>query len=293
MKITNQHHLPEAIFEAIKHNWYSGHKEQRYASVTELLKPTKQFILSKRHYKEIVQDASDMIWMLLGSAIHKVLEASEIDNSISEERLSLDIDGAVITGGFDLYKDGIVSDFKFTGVWNYSSDSRKEEWEKQLNLYAYLLRQHGFEVKALQIIAIFRDWQKSKYLSSPAYPRQVETIAMKLWDDAAVIAFLKERITELRSIDELTDDMIPECSPEERWQGSDHYAVYRKDGARALRVFDKLDEAQAFLTAHKDAPVLSIVTRSEQPKRCFDYCPVNQFCHYYRKLTANEIKLAS
>ena len=283
MKITNCYNLPEAIVQAIKHNWYSGHKEHRFASVTELLKPTKQFILNERHYKEIVQDASDMIWMLLGSAIHKVLEAAEVDNSISEERLSLTVEDAVITGGFDLYKDGIVTDFKFTGVWNYTCDSRKEEWEKQLNLYAYLLRQHGFEVKALQIVAIFRDWQKSKSISSPAYPQQVETISLKLWDDEAVLNFLRERISELRSFDELTDDMIPECSPSERWQANDQYAVYKTGANRALRLFDSREEAEAFRDGHKEADQLHIVVRSETPKRCQDYCTVHQFCHFFQQ----------
>ncbi len=287
MKITNRYNLPEAIVQAIKHNWYSGHKEHRFASVTELLKPTKQFILNKRHYKEIVQDASDMIWMLLGSAIHKVLEAADVDNSISEERLSLTVEDAVITGGFDLYKDGIVTDFKFTGVWNYTCDSRKEEWEKQLNLYAYLLRQHGFEVKALQIVAIFRDWQKSKLISNPAYPQQVETIVLKLWDDAAVLCFLRERISELRSFDELTDDMIPECSPAERWQANDQFAVYKTGANRALRLFDSREEAEAFRDGHKDAAQLHIVVRGETPKRCQDYCTVNQFCHFFHQQHAS------
>lgn len=285
MKFTNRHKLPEAIVEAIKHNWYSGHKEHRFASVTELLKPTKQFILNKRHYREIVQDASEMIWMLLGSAIHKVLEAAEIDNSISEERLSITVDDAVITGGFDLYKDGIVTDFKFTGVWNYSSDSRKDEWEKQLNLYAYLLRQHGFAVKALQIVAIFRDWQKSKSISNPAYPQQVETISLKLWDDETVLGFLRERISELKSCDELSDDMIPECSPTERWQTDDQYAVYKTGGNRALRLFASREEAETFRNEHKEASQLQIVVRSELPRRCQDFCPVNRFCHYYQNQT--------
>jgi len=287
MKITNRNKLPEAIVEAIKHNWYSGHKEHRFASVTELLKPTKQFILNKRHYKEIVQDASEMIWMVLGSAIHRVLEAADVDNSISEERLSLTVDGAVITGGFDLYKDGIITDFKFTGVWNYTSDSRREEWEKQLNLYAYLLRQHGFEVKELQIVAIFRDWQKSRSQSNPGYPQQVETIKLKLWEDAAVLSFLRERISELRSFAELTDDMIPECIPAERWQADDQYAVYKTGATRALRLFGSLAEAEEFREGHKDADKLNIVVRGETPKRCQDYCPVRQFCHFFQQQNAN------
>jgi len=82
MKITNKHHIPEVLVRAISANWYSGHGELRFASVT-----AKMAILSKRHGKEIAQDAGDMIWTMMGSAMHKVLEAGEDMNSLAEERL--------------------------------------------------------------------------------------------------------------------------------------------------------------------------------------------------------------
>ena len=293
MKITNVNELPDVLVRAISSNWYSGSGEHRFASVTQLMKPTKIVVLEKRHWHEITQDASELIWSLMGSAMHKVLEAGEDANSISEERVSALVDEAKISGGVDFYEDGVITDFKFTGVWNYLNGSRKEEWEKQLNMYAYLYREQGFEVNELRVLAIFRDWQKRRSDSEPNYPRQVETISIPLWDQEQVKSFISERVQDIRASMELPDDMIPECSCKERWQAETQYAVYKQGGTRAMRVFPTKDEADTYVASHKDAAQLSIVIRQELPKRCMDYCPVNSFCHYYQTLMQNETRKAS
>ena len=286
MNLTNQHGLPDMLVRAIESNWYSGEGEKRFASVTQLLKPTKQLILEKRHAKALKQDASDMIWSLLGSAVHKVIEAAEDVNSLSEERLRVEIDGAVITGGVDFYEDGVISDFKFTGVWNHGRASRIAEWEKQLNMYAYLYRQNGFPVKKLQVVAIFRDWNRARCEKDADYPEQVETIDIAMWNDDQTRAFIASRIEDIRQAMQFPDDFIPPCTAAERWQSEPQYAVYKTGGKRALRVFPTMQEAEGFLANHKDAANLHIVTREDTPKRCMNYCAVNQFCHYYRDVLA-------
>jgi len=320
MKITNKLDLPQPIVDAIRANWYGGGGEHRFASVTELIKPVKQFLLGKRHADELEQDAADMIWTLMGSAIHKVVEAADIDNAIQEERLSVSFKGARITGGFDLYHEGIVSDVKFTSVWSYIYGSRIKDWTIQLNLYAWLLERYGFNVDGIEVLAIFRDWSRHKAQADPSYPKPVERIRLELWDEEQVETWLEERIAEIKACDELPDDLIPECSPSERWEEPDRFAVMKpgaqralrvfdsidearqfvnghkeadrfavmKPGAqRALRVFDSIDEARQFVSAHKEADNLRIVTRSEPPKRCAEFCPVNRFCHYYRAMGMN------
>jgi hypothetical protein len=282
MTITNKLNLPEPIVKAIQANWYGGHGENRFASVTELLKPTKQLLLSRRHAGEIEQDASEMIWTLMGSAIHRVVEAAGIDNAIQEERIMVTFQGEKISGGFDLYHGGIISDFKFTSAWSYIYGSRLNEWTAQLNLYAYLLERQGFEVDGIEVICVFRDWNRHKAQSDPQYPKPVERISLELWDREKTEAFLRERIHEIKSNESLPDDLIPECSPSERWEAPDTFAVMKPGGKRALRVFDNVLEAREFALGHKDADNLVVMARSEPPKRCVDFCPVNRFCHYYR-----------
>lgn len=281
MTITNKLNLPDPIVKAIQANWYGGHGEHRFASVTELLKPAKQLLLSRRHAAEIEQDASEMIWTLMGSAIHKVVEAAEIDESFQEERLGINFQGEKITGGFDLYHGGVISDFKFTSVWNFIYGSRIKDWTAQLNLYAYMLERHGFEVEGIEVICVFRDWSRHK-ACDPQYPKPVERISLELWDKEKTEVFMRERIAELKANESLPDDLIPECTPEERWEAPDTFAVMKPGGKRALRVFDNVLEAREFALGHKDADNLVVVARSEPPKRCLDFCPVNRFCHYFR-----------
>ena len=42
--------------------------------VTQLLKGIRETILERRHYHEIEQDVSDMIWLLFGTAVHSIIE---------------------------------------------------------------------------------------------------------------------------------------------------------------------------------------------------------------------------
>ena len=88
IRLTNKNNLPEPVFRAITQNRYSGENDDNFASVTGLLKGVKQFVLEKRHYDEIIEDASDRVWSLMGSAMHSVMENSQTGNTLAEERLS-------------------------------------------------------------------------------------------------------------------------------------------------------------------------------------------------------------
>jgi len=286
VKISNKLQLPEPIVKAIQANWYAGGGEQRFDSVTELLKPAKQFLLTRRHNRELERDASDMIWTLMGSAMHRVVEAAQMDNSLREERLAADFAGERITGGFDLYHDGVVSDFKFTNVWNHIHGSRVRDWTAQLNLYAWLLEKHGFKVKGVEVICIFRDWSKAKSSVDPFYPKPVERVVLELWTPKRTEAFLAARLSQIKMHESLPDDMIPPCSPEERWEAPAKYAVMKPGAKRALRVFDNKGEAENYAGEHADKP--EVITREARPIRCWDYCEVNRFCHFYRELMAGE-----
>lgn len=74
MELTNKQNLNEAIVRAIKRDWYSGSNEKRDYSVTQLLNPPKIFHLINRHRDQIVEDVGDKMFMLMGSAMHSILE---------------------------------------------------------------------------------------------------------------------------------------------------------------------------------------------------------------------------
>ena len=162
--------------------------------------------------------------------------------------------------------NGIISDFKFTSVWSYIYSSRKIEWEQQLNLYSYLYQSAGFEVDKLQIIAIFRDWSTSKSKYEKNYPRQIEIIPLEKWDLSWCHHFIINKLCKLEMALKLSDDSIPECSPQERWQDPLKYAVMKKGNKRALKLFDSKGSATRFISSHKDKKKLYIYPRVDLQK---------------------------
>ena len=117
MNITNINGLPSTFVEMARNDYEINDREYH---VTSLLKGAREVILQRRHDSEISQDCSDMVWMLLGTAAHKVMEMStEQGHQIKEARLAVDIDGYSVTGQFDLYdaEKKKVTDYKTCSVW--------------------------------------------------------------------------------------------------------------------------------------------------------------------------------
>ena len=284
MKITNYKQIPQPIVRAIQKNWYSGATARHFCSVTDLIKPTKLLVLEKRHQQELTREASELIWSLMGSAMHKVLEKSESENSLNEERLYATINGKTISGGVDLYENGIISDFKFTSVWSYIYASNKKEWKQQLNCYAYLYEQAGFEVKNLQIIAVFRDWSAAKSKYQKNYPSQVEVIPIRRWSMDRCEEFIRQRLTQIELALRLPDDAIKECTQRQRWQDDEVYAVMKQGNKRAVKLCKSEKQAKAFMKSNISKNKLYLEIRHSQPQRCDNYCPVNNYCHFYKEL---------
>ena len=72
MKVTNVHKLPTPIYKALTHSDYSkGHSNR---SVTELIDSPRVRILRRQHKDEITEDASEMLWSVLGTSVHKMFE---------------------------------------------------------------------------------------------------------------------------------------------------------------------------------------------------------------------------
>ena len=68
MIITNQYNLPEPVFNALTHSDYSRGSSNR--SVTQLIDSPRVRILRKEHDDQIFEDASDMLWSVLGTSVH-------------------------------------------------------------------------------------------------------------------------------------------------------------------------------------------------------------------------------
>jgi hypothetical protein len=272
MRITNKLNLPSPIVEACRYDDYDAGEAD--ISVTSLIGPSLQRQLQARHADEIEMDAADMIFALTGKALHEVLRRAD-STGITEKRLYAEVEGKKIGGQFDRVslRSDTLQDYKECSVWSVINGN--DSWEKQLNIYKYLLEVNGYDaVKGLQIVAFLRDHQKSKAKFDKDYPQfRVHVIDIPVWSREKTLEYIRERI-KVHFSDEAT------CTDEERWKRPTTYAVKKKGRKSALRVLDSESEAVAW---KRDKGGDFIEVREGSYPRCADYCSVSGFCPIYKE----------
>lgn len=282
MKVTNVHNVPQPLVTLAEGQYYSKGKSDY--SVTELMSPPRVQRLRAQNDEAIVQDVSEMLWPLLGSALHVVMERGETAGWTSEERLFAEVDGQIVSGAIDLQEvtpEGIgIVDYKFTSAWAVMND--KIEWEQQLNVYKWLVeRVKKMPVKSLRICALIRDFSRHD-TEREGYPQApIHMVEIPMWDAVKAESYVRERL-EMHRNSKLSADFgeaLPECSPEERWMSETTYAVKREGRKTAIRVFKTMNEATELAGKEKGY----VETRLGEPKRCTgNYCGVAQWCDQYQ-----------
>lgn len=195
------------------YDYEAGQKfDKPYISVTTLMKPLKQLVMSMRvPFEEREEDVEDYIARALGHTIHDgierawktnyaknlkklgypegVIEAIRI-NPTDEERVAnpdmipvfleqrayREFDGWVIGGKFDNVMEGHVEDTKSTSVWGYVLGSRDDEHRLQGSFYRWLDEAQDMPKITedwMRVNYVFTDWQKSAARQQPdRYPQK-------------------------------------------------------------------------------------------------------------------------
>jgi hypothetical protein len=284
MKITNKHGLPKAFVDYATADRYS--KGNADISVTSLIDSPRVRLLKDRHSNDLESDAADMIWPLLGTAVHNILEQStSTGNVVKEERLFMEVQGWTLSGAID-HQDIVdnvvhITDYKVTSVWSVIFG--KEEWELQQNVYAHMIRKvKGMEVGSISICAILRDWNRRDAAFKPDYPQSpVVTVRLNLWAHERAEAYISERISAHQSaqMDHDLNENLPDCTDAERWAKEDSWAVKKPGAKRAIKVLWSHQEAinyVATLPAKHE-----IEHRKGEYTRCANYCAVSEFCNQW------------
>ena len=295
MKITNKLNLPQPFVDAVQNDYKP--KPHQY-SVTTILNPIRQVILSRRYSDKITQDVSDMIWSLFGTALHSVLENSkETNTQFKEEYLKQELDiideslkGYFLSGRADLLDAALkkMVDYKSTSVYKVKS-KEYDDWYKQLLIYAWLFVKIGFEVDNAEIIALLKDWSETKAKFDSSYPQfPVQVIPFKFTDkDFKFIEnYIKERFTLLKKYENVPDEELPMCTEEERWNKGKKYAIKKNKNKTAVRVIDSKEEAEKYmenLQKNNNKDKFWIEEREGEDTRCLNYCSVCNFCPYFKE----------
>jgi hypothetical protein len=283
MKITNEINYPASVLRAAKGSVYKPQKDR--IRVTELISPPLHRTLIMKHWDNIKVDVDDMLISMFGTAFHRFLAGYEDkDNVIFNQRFDARITGTnyILTGEPDKFNaaTGLLEDYKTTSAWSFVYGGK--EWEQQLNLYAYLLRKHGYNVTSLKINAFLRDWTYYQSIQKGAreYPKKrFHVCRIKLWNQDDTEKYITEKINDFIYNPER------ECTPKEKWEKPTTFAVMKDGRKSAMRVLPTQHEAEEWVSTNvksRDLSKVDIVCRQGELVKCLRFCDVNKFCPYFK-----------
>lgn len=279
MELTNNYNLPQPVIDAILNDNYDP--GQSDITVTQLIDSPRIRLLTRKHYKDLREDAIDRLWSLLGQAVHQILERADA-TGIVEERLYIDLRGWKIGGQFDRLAlvDNTLQDYKITSAWT-AINGPKIEWERQLNCLAVLAREAGHDIDKLEVFALYRDWSRMRMMQSENYPRRMaELLPIPMWEHRDGLAYMKERV----EIHKAAEHELPDCSHAERWYKPGKWAVMKEGRKTAVKLHDTEWEALEHIKNLIKGPKYYVEERPGENKRCQEYCPVADYCDQWQEL---------
>lgn len=292
MILTNKSNLPPAVLNLIGNSSYEAKGD---ISTTRLIKPPRIVALWRRHGAQIQIDAQELAWSVLGQAVHVLLERSAGNDVVVETRLHTQIYGWDVNGQPDVYypKELREDDYKVTSVWAFKMTA-KFEWEAQMNINAMLHRVLNQPVEELNIVAFLRDWSMQKALLDLKYPQHpIHVVGQPLWDQDKVIDYAEERVRIHQDAEQLSDEELPLCSPDERWYRSGGWPVFQNGLKKADKVHPTKERAEAHIKAEtmKLKPGRYFLPLAERPgvnMRCVRYCEARSVCSFAKSLAPVE-----
>lgn len=272
MIIRNPRNLPEALVRAV--SWATYKPNPMRMSVTDLIGSPLARSLKHKFYDQLEADVEDMTWAMLGTAFHMLMDKNAPAGSHSEKKIELLIDGYTLVGIPDIHQDGTLDDYKTTSVFSFKLGD-KPDWERQLNVYRYMIfKDKGIEIKKLRIVAILRDWMKSKTKSDKDYPKYpLIVVDIPIWPMEYTEMYIFNRLEIHKT--------LAECTPEERWRRPTVYAVKKKGIKTSKRNLDSMEMAEAWIaknTKENERKLYTIDVRPGEDSKCLDYCSVAKWC---------------
>ena len=274
-------------------------------SVTELIDCPRVVQLRKRHKQELYElpvtdeEIRSNLKSFVGTAIHDAVSKALFEfvrrypNSgwMAERKIWDKVAGRKIVGKFDSYLNGLLMDLKTTSVWKFIYKQFKE-YEEQLNIYAYLLREDKINVTVLQIIMWFTDYDANKSYQHADYPKDFiePVIISNLWQPSVAEERIVHLVEKHKSNEEKPDDGLDECTLEDMWAKEHVYAIMAPGNKRAVRLLESEAEARDYISKskNKEKDNWKITCRPGERTRCDKFCKVNRWCSQYKAYLAEQ-----
>ena len=291
-EMTNNFSIPKTIADAIQQRSKKYSKGESKYSATTLIDSPRVAILNARHWQDIEEDVSDRLKSWMGSIIHDALQKNE-GSGILDGRVIMELGGVKISGDPDHFNESekLIRDYKTTSTYSWVYGDKLESYEKQINCYAMLYRSIGFEVERGDAVMIFTDWSKSKYATENAkrensYPKPIEVLEVEIWSYEEQIKYFSEIVENLETQEIFSDDLLPECTNEEKWMKKGNWKIWKDGNKTATKVCESEKEAILEMKILQDKYPKSefkIVENKAEPTRCKSWCSVSQWCIYAPK----------
>jgi hypothetical protein len=296
MKFTNKHNAPRMLVNLATRN--ARPKRTERIGVTDLIGPPRIRELTRRHYDEIEQDVTDALKAMLGTAVHKLLEdgADPDAGLFAEVEMSRVVrvpEGQLEVRGVCDVRDvsrGTIEDWKTTSVFAFLLGT-KQEWISQQNVYAWM-DDHPEPVRSLWIHAILNDWSMYQHKREPDRipPSSWMRVEVPLWPAERQEAYVRERVSLHLRAQKASEEDLPLCTDEERWQRPTKYGVRKDRQAKQALPGTSTESRQlaeeSLRKARAKYPQAYIHEVTGEAVRCANYCPVSAWCNQYQATLA-------
>ncbi len=302
MHLTNKFGVPEAIVIKIKADIDSDPYNKkddirRHFRTTELIGPPLIQTLQIKHDDIIEQDAIAYLAVQYGTQFHKLCEGFDNETYCYEQK----VHKVVIYNGIEYVIDGTIDEIFFDGGCNIVTDNKtillrnlpypKPEYEKQLNVYAHMLRgEFASDIPMkLQIRYFIKDWTPGDL--PKALERQKDDFAVMLTGNKKA---KKSCATQEEAVQYIARELSPALQARASVKQRDKSymrAQIRKDipESSILHKPVALESAEAMnaflqerLRDHIDTPERPCTEeeRFSNDARCKYYCAARSVCLY-------------
>lgn len=198
-----------------------------------------------------------------------------------EQRIHKTIEGYIVSGKYDFVGEGIIEDFKSTGVYGYMKKDPHDDELKILqgSIYRWL-NPDIVTADHMLIQYVFTDWSKldSKIRAKRGYPAsRIVPKKLMLKSIPETESWIRQKIQLVKSLELVPEHELPLCTDEELWQSKPVYKYFKNPTKtkRSTANFDDYHLAHARLL--KDGNCGLIKEFKGTVRRC-GYCTAYELC---------------
>ena len=104
-----------------------------------------------------------------------------------------------------------------------------------------------------------------------------------MWTLLEAQEYVTGRIDLHTAAEDMADDVLFECTPEERWEKEAVFAIHQGTAYKAKKLCSTREEADIWIASHGPKSNYSINLRPTEWKRCEQYCDASDFCSQFRE----------